>query len=1045
MASPDPNTTKEFFFQALDLEQSERTEFLEELRERQPRTALRVDELLAAHEGANRIGINPSAKGLIADVEEQISPAEIGARIGDYELIEEIAAGTSGVVWRARQRSLDRVVAIKLLRAGRFAGQRELDRFREEAAAVARLDHPHIVPVYEIGQHEGHAYFSMKWIEGGSLAAQVENEWHPRRIARLMVKICRAVHHAHQRGLLHRDLKPSNVLLDIEEEPHVADFGIAKRIDVSDSATGTAHFAGTPAYMAPEQSSVDEDLTVETDVWALGCILYEMVCGEQAFQGRSMTDLILAVRERDPAPPSSIRRDLPRDLETIVMCCLQKRPSDRYASANALADDLLRFLEHEPILAKRSSPAKRLWLYWQRSPRVASLLAIVVLLVISIAVGASSMSLQLRDRLRDSWRDQAIATRLSGATGRRAAGIELITRAAAIRPGMDLRDEAIAILALTDFDLEQEWPMQDQGFSFTCDPKLETFAWIDREKNISLGAAGGEAAPRVLACSTPAKAVKFSEDGSRLVAMGYQGSDWDDEPRVWVWDAESLECLLELERGVTYSSMDISPDQRWLAIGASTNQVALYDLDTGDLVHEHEVDGDVSALRFRPDGRALIYGLRGEERTLELISIPGGDHIAQQVVGVHIFEIHWIQDGQAVLYGSGDYAAYVWRPGAEAPDVTFRGHVAEVVRVMANDQLPFVVTYAWDETLRLWDSRTGEEILSASARPIAFSADGRRLAFRTNDRIGIWRLEYGEFQHALHAHVDKNPISLDWSSDGKRLVSAGSDGAFLWDVSQGRQLARLSDKKLEHVLFRPDGQIYLSGAEGILLMDMNDPAAPEVIFGHATKELDQSADGERLVVRQGLDSLRIFEANKPLDGRVIQAGTRIEDVYMSPDGTWVAAATWKGVGAHVWDAETGDKLATLMPEETTVTVSVSPRGDLLATGTKKEYRLWSTEDWSELHRFEREVDLTEVGGPIAFHPDGTEVAVMHTRELIAIHDTRTGERLALLEAPEPVISKSLRYSPDGSRLAACTTLNRVRVWNLDRLEAELTRLGLSER
>lgn len=279
---------------------------------------------------------------------------ELPCRMGDYELLALLGQGGMGAVYKARQVSLDRVVAVKLILSGSGASEQEQARFRAEAEAAAQLDHPHIVPIYEVGEHQGQLFFSMKYVEGETLAARIEQGPLPgREIARWLATVARAVDFAHQRGVLHRDLKPANVLLDRQEIPYVTDFGLAKRFRADEGLTRSGAMLGTPSYMAPEQASPNRGRLGPTcDVYSLGTILYAALTGRPPFQGASPLDTVLMLLEQDPLPPRLLNVKADRELELIAIKCLQKPPELRYPSAGALADDLEAYLRNEPISAR---------------------------------------------------------------------------------------------------------------------------------------------------------------------------------------------------------------------------------------------------------------------------------------------------------------------------------------------------------------------------------------------------------------------------------------------------------------------------------------------------------------------------------------------------------------------------------------------------------------------------------------------------------------------------------------------------------------------
>jgi serine/threonine-protein kinase len=433
--------------------------------------------------------------------------------LDDYELLEEVARGGMGVVFRARQRSLNRVVALKMLIAGSLAGPAALQRFRTEAEAIAHLDHPHIVPVYDHGDVNGQPFFSMKFMEGGTLARHRDRFGRdPRAAARLLATVAGAVHYAHQRGILHRDLKPTNILLDAEGRPHVTDFGLAKRVTgdasptpdpdrpvaptevflpstsdsttptqatvphadhLDDYATQTGVIVGTLSYMAPEQASGRSSaVTTAADVYALGAILYELLTGRQPHRGATPLETLQLLRDQEPLAPSAIRAGLDRDLETICLKCLEKDPRRRYPSAQALAEDLHSYLDGKPIRARTCGTTERLWLWCRRRPVVAGLAAalalclliglptVVVLLVLALQFGhdaqvhLSRAEQNLEEARRQEWEAQknaAEAERQKGEAQKNAAEAERRKNEAETNLALEEKSFRQAHQAVNDF------------------------------------------------------------------------------------------------------------------------------------------------------------------------------------------------------------------------------------------------------------------------------------------------------------------------------------------------------------------------------------------------------------------------------------------------------------------------------------------------------------------------------------------------------------------------------------------------------------------
>src|SRR5438034_501385 len=333
-------------------------------------------------------GLGPVADESVAGVVDSGRFAEVLMDFGDYELLEEIGRGGQGVVYRARQKSLNRTVALKVIGLGQWATQAHLKRFRREAESAANLDHPCIVPIYDVSEREGSCYFSMKFIEGGQLDEMAKRT--PisiRNAAELIAKLARTVHYAHEHGILHRDIKPGNILVDTKGEPHLTDFGLARLLETKSTVTHTMDVLGTPSYMAPEQASGrNEQLTSATDVYGLGAVFYQLLTGHPPFAGGTTYETVRLVLETEPRQPRLWNRKIDRELSTICLKCLEKDSTRRYSSALALAEDLEHWLKHEPIQARRIGVFTRGKKWVWRNPTTAVLIASLVALVAAVGV-----------------------------------------------------------------------------------------------------------------------------------------------------------------------------------------------------------------------------------------------------------------------------------------------------------------------------------------------------------------------------------------------------------------------------------------------------------------------------------------------------------------------------------------------------------------------------------------------------------------------------------------------------------------------------------
>jgi WD40 repeat protein len=1019
--------------------------------------------------------------------QDRIRPAADGTEatrprvryFGDYELIEIIAQGGMGVVYKARQVSLNRLVALKMVRAGRFATPDDLQRFRLEAEAAAHLDHPQIVPIYEVGEHDGHNYFSMKLADGGNLAGQIElYRDNPRAAARLMASVARAVHYAHQRGILHRDLKPANILLNGRSDtpveqwlPLVTDFGLAKRVESPSAAvlTQSGSIVGTPSYMAPEQAEGRrEAVTTAADVHALGAILYELVTGRPPFRAETLLETLRLAREQEPARPRSHNPKVDRDLETIILKCLEKSPQRRYVSAEALAEDLERWLADLPIRARPATVTQRLVKWARRRPAVAALLAMVV-----VSVALASGGYALTERLKRDVTRQGLEL-LAEKAKRTHFETELLK--SHDRKVQMEEDRYFQQIAAAERAIEDNNPREAEQSLAACAVRLRNWEWrhLERRLHSELATIQGHSA---LLCPD------FGPDASTAVCRtgALRGSIWETPAR------------LELRRihgpdGTAYGMAIDRPGVR-LATAGADGQIKVWDMSQGTLTHIFRGHGGWAAgLAFSADGTQLASA--GEDGTVRIwdVSAPSGAGASQasalRVLRGHagaVFGVAFARDGKILASAGKDATVQLWDLASQPPHVTrvLNGHENEAWCVAFGDDGKILASGGADRRVRVWDVASGRQlrnfpVASSRVSAIAFSPDGTKIATGSLERaLQVWDAETGRAVVSFPGHTA--PVFLvAFDPGGGKLVTAGQDATIkLWELESepAVQTLRLASRAggrrasaaradgapagevewVGGVAFRPSGdELAAAGTERTVALWETASGRPGRVFEASSEvviALTYDRGGTRLAtVAAGTDpSVQIWDLTSSREPVVIRGGSEgISSVAFRPDGQVLATgggsppeviqtprgkvppALGDSRTIRFWEPATAREIRSIRGHAGSIhALTFSPDGSSLASaGDDRVIRIWDAASGEPRLVLNGH---TSIVFALAFSPDGSQLASTGADRTIRSWDPKTGRQLRALEGHDNWVM-GLAFSPDGLRLASAGADQTVRLW-----------------
>jgi serine/threonine protein kinase/WD40 repeat protein len=995
---------------------------------------------------------------------------------GDYELIEEIARGGMGVVYKARQRSLNRIVALKMILTGRLAGEAELRRFRVEAEVAAGLQHPNIVAIHEVGEFEGQPFFSMDRVEGESLAELAHNEPLPgKRAAAYLKTIAEAVQYAHAKGVLHRDLKPSNILIDQNDQPRITDFGLAKRIVAGDlmgltspsgwqslendqsprastatDLTITGQVLGSPNFMPPEQAAGDRQAVgPAADVYSLGAILYQLLTGRPPFLAENVTQTLRMVAESEAASPRLLNPAVPLDLETICMKCLQKEPSRRYSNAQALAADLDRFLKDRPIEARPVSQLAKSWRWCRRHPAVASLGTGVLVLLVTVAVVSLVSATRLKaanrratDKLWDAYLGQARAERLSGRAGRRHKSLDLLKKAAQIKPAVELRNEVIACLALEDLRPIKEikfkigqWP----GFDSTH----ERFAIIDSEGNLVVRRCSDEQELSSFPGPVlPGLGAEFSPGGGYLAA--YRGTD-----------TQRLFQVVDLKAKASVISISSFPVRTWeftrdeksilMSVYARPSAILMYSLSSGS---EREIFRSPvlpSALRQSPSGHELAIS-SSDSNDAQVFDLESGILLYALPHPAPVAGVDWHPNGRMLMTCCADRKIYIWDTITKEKRMMLTGHETGLNRAIFSHDGDRIASTAADNSFRLWNPWSGQQILTCPAHGFLqhFTPDDRLIAIPNARAFDLYQLSGRREWRAFYAddYAESGAWKCAWHSDGDLFFSAHRDGVRLWNTKSGHQMGFIpTDSESHAVRFSArSSKVIVATSSGLTMwqVESNFTFHSETSFGPR-----QSADSlyfnssETLLACVVGGQVELFEWPSRRSLGALQLTNGIYGSAFSPSGKLCVAWPYPpGQPQRVWDVKSGAVLADLQMDAMTGAI-FTPDDRMLIAGSSEEYVCWSTESWKPVWRLSRS-DSGGAHGRIALTQDGRLGALTLSAQSIRLFEPSTGRELATLEAPVPQILSWLAFSPDGNRLIASTQTSTIHFWDLG-----LVRQGLA--
>lgn len=1011
---------------------------------------------------------------------QSVGPGQQISYVGNYELLEEVARGGMGVVYKARQATLGRIVAVKMIVAGRLATDDDVKRFQVEAQAAAGLQHPNIVPIHEVGQHEGLHYFSMDFVEGRSLAAILRENLLPAKQAAAYVRqMAEAIHYAHQQGTLHRDLKPSNVLIDSRDQVRITDFGLAMRVEGDSDLTRTGQILGTPSYMPPEQARGQRNLIGPgSDVYSLGAILYECLTGRAPFRGDSVLKTIEQVLRAEAASPRLLNPGAPRDLETICLKCLEKEPHRRYGTAQLLADDLQRYLDGRPILARPAGSVERTWRWCRRNPLLASAFATATILLVGASVASSIAAARNADLAKrtielSKLKEQQLQDSNAAATRERGLKVEAIKSEQLAK---DSQQETRQLLYTAEMNLASQEARTSTGGRIIND-LLQSWVPVKGapdHRHWEWYYLNGLLHGADLTCSEHASwvgSVSFSPDGNVAVSTGNKSRIWNVETGLTIFEADAggwvrwspASQQFAVCKGKVIQIQNGTRDSLEANLQSDVNLSAFCWSPDGTQIVANDINGRLLLWKVSSPTPRVLFDSGGPTKYWTVPAWSGdGSMIAIASHGANGVWIVDVATGQPIVIPMVNQIrpiAVCWSPNDRLLAVADAVHISVRIIDVSN-------AAAAQTTVKFSPSTIG------AIRAMSWHPSGSHLALAgDNGSFQLLPLDATGTDRIVRAHLGKI-ADLCWQHNGQRLLTVGDD-----------QLVRVWTDPLNKAKYSGSGQLSSPRAAGwspsgdefaclqnqakIVVHDsetnaekrqLNLPASPDSPFS----ALAWQPTASRIAVcRKDLSIELINSETGKADGTLRMTSELAAKstsgnlaVAWSPDGRWLAARN--DVLVAIWDTHSQELVATSKPG-TTFCLSWSSDSRRLAFGDNYFVKVWDRDTHESItpqrppnyqegevcfaaefspngrwlayagakgmvrlfnaRTLRHERDLLGHSGTIhgiSWSRDGRRIASVANDAVVRLYDVDSGRQVASLPVPEPQVS--IQFSPDGCRL-----------------------------